>query len=120
MGSLLRRLRDLRRDEDELVADELRSAASDQGCTAVAAAADRSLVTVAGMVRCVTVQPKTKVPAVVAELYDGTQPVDLVWLGRREIKGIVPGTYLRASGRLCHRGRTATIYNPAYDILPKP
>lgn len=118
MSTVLTRLRDLLRSEDDLVADELRSEAAAQGCTPLAEARDRAVVTVAGTVRSVTLGPEGAVPSLVAELYDGTTPVDLVWLGRREIRGIRPGTYLRATGRLSRTGRSARIYNPAYDIVP--
>lgn len=118
--SLLKRLRDLGRPEDDLAADELRTEVSLSGCTPVAEVEDRAVVTVRGTVRSVTLRPRMKVPALVAELYDGTEPVDLVWLGRREIVGVEPGRYLRATGRLCRGQRTATMYNPAYEILPTP
>lgn len=118
--TLLQRLRDLTRSEDDLVADELRSEASRSGCEPVAEGADREVITVRGTVRSVTHRPSTKVPALVAELYDGTEAVDLVWLGRREITGVEPGRHLRATGRLCRRRGGATIYNPAYEILPTP
>ncbi|WP_307818135.1 OB-fold nucleic acid binding domain-containing protein [Janibacter endophyticus] len=118
MSKVLDRLRDLLRAEDDIVADELRSEATARGCTAVAEAVDRQVVTVAGTIRSVTLRPEQSVPALVAELYDGTTPVNLVWLGRREIRGIRPGVYLRASGRLCRSTRSATIYNPSYDIVP--
>lgn len=118
MSTVLARLRDLLRTEDDLVADELRTEAAAQGCTALGEARDREVVTVAGTIRSVTLGPEGGLPSLVAELYDGTTPVDLVWLGRREIRGIRPGIYLRATGRLCRTERSARIYNPAYDIIP--
>lgn len=120
MSTVLRRLRDIVRSDDDLVDDELRTGAKDLGCTALDEAPDREVVTVAGTIRSVTLRPRVTVPALVAELYDGTCPVDLVWLGRREIGGIRPGAYVRAHGRLCQGTRNRTIYNPSYDIVPPP
>lgn len=114
---LLRRWAELRRSDDDVEADELRVAATAHGCTPVGEAKDRELVTVAGTVTAVTLRPRATVPALVAELYDGSEPVSLVWLGRRRILGIQPGTYLKASGRLCHPKDRATIYNPSYELL---
>ena len=50
MSKVLDRLRDLLRAEDDIVADELRSEATARGCTAVAEAVDRQVVTVAGTI----------------------------------------------------------------------
>lgn len=116
--SLLKRLRDLTRPDDEIVDRELRTEAADQGCTAAAEALDRHVVTVAGTIRSVTLRPESTVPALVVELYDGTCPVSLVWLGRREIRGLRPGVYVRATGRICRTQRARTIYNPSYEIVP--
>ena len=38
-----------------------------------------------------TLRPRADVPALVVEIYDGSRPLHLVWLGRREIAGIQPG-----------------------------
>ena len=35
--------------------------------------------------------PRGGAPALEAELYDGSDVIDLVWLGRRQIAGIEPG-----------------------------
>ena len=118
MSSVLDRLRDLLRSDDDIVADELRTEAAARGCTSLQEARDREVVTVAGTIRSVTLSPEGSVPSLVAELYDGSTRVNLVWLGRREIHGIRPGTYLRATRRFCRAERTARIYNPAYDIVP--
>ena len=55
----------------------------------------------------------------VAEVYDGSAAVQLVWLGRRKIRGIDPGAYLKATGLLCRPGGVPTIYNPAYELVPR-
>ena len=53
-----------------------------------------------------------------AELYDGTEGVQLVWLGRRSIPGIEPGRTVKVRGRVAIRDGQKVIYNPDYDLLP--
>ena len=118
MSTLLRRLADLGRSDDDLVAGELREASSAYGCQPIDEAPEREIVAIAGRVTAVTLRPRATVPALVAELYDGSHVVQLVWLGRRRIIGIDPGAYVRARGLLCRPGGRATIYNPAYELLP--
>lgn len=118
MTTLLRRLVDLGRSDDDVAAGELRDAATAQGCRPVAPGTDRVVVTLAGSISAVTLRPRATVPALVAQLYDGSITVQLVWLGRRHIAGIEPGTYVKVTGLLCHPDGTATIYNPAYELVP--
>lgn len=102
----------------QLEADELQEDAVRLGCTPMCDLQDRELATVSGTVRSVTLRPRVNVPALVVELYDGTRTINLVWLGRRTIGGIAPGTYLRARGRVTYTRGTPTIFNPAYEIVP--
>ncbi|WP_226344969.1 OB-fold nucleic acid binding domain-containing protein [Agilicoccus flavus] len=81
--------------------------------------ADRSLVDVVGVVRALTFPPRQRVPELVADLSDGTGTLVLVWLGRRSIRGIEPGTLLRVRGRVCLRRGRPTVFNPAYELLPE-
>jgi hypothetical protein len=75
-------------------------------------------VRVAGTLRTVTLRPRGGVPALEAELYDGSGIVELVWLGRRRIAGVEPGVQLIARGRLTMFDGKQTIFNPLYDLLP--
>lgn len=43
--------------------------------------------------------------------------VRLIWLGQRQVPGIVAGGYLRVSGMLSTRDEPV-IYNPRYEIVP--
>jgi RecG-like helicase len=102
----------------QIEADELQEDAARMGCTRMCDLQDRQEATVSGTVRAVTLRPRVNVPALVVDLYDGTRTINLVWLGRRTIGGIQPGTYLRASGRVTHSRGIPTIFNPAYEIVP--
>ena len=104
--------------ELEFEARELLEDANRQGATPIAELADRADATVCGSVRSVTLRPRVNVPALVVELYDGSKTLNLIWLGRRRIGGIVPGTYLTARGRVTFKHGIATMFNPAYEIKP--
>jgi hypothetical protein len=67
----------------------------------------------------VTFRPRRGVPALEAELYDGTGAVQLVWLGQRRIAGIEPGRRLRAAGFVSECGGRPVVYNPRYELAPK-
>jgi hypothetical protein len=117
-GLLSRVTARLARTELEFEAQELQEDTGRIGATPIAELADRSDAVVCGSVRSVTLRPRVNVPALVVELYDGSQTLNLVWLGRRRIGGIVPGTYLTAHGRVTFKHGVPTIFNPAYEIKP--
>ncbi len=102
-------------EADEERAHALRSA----GCVPVSSVADRRRASVSGVLRSVTLRPREGVPALEAELYDGSGTVDLVWLGRRSIGGVEPGRRLRAEGLVCSLEGRPTIYNPRYELRPR-
>ncbi|WP_435198388.1 OB-fold nucleic acid binding domain-containing protein [Janibacter sp. GS2] len=118
MAALLRRLADFGRSDDDVAAGELREAATAQGCRPLAPGTDREIVTLAGTVAAVTLRPRATVPALVAQVYDGSMTVQLVWLGRRRITGIEPGAYVKVTGLICRPEGVPTIYNPAYELVP--
>lgn len=117
-GLLSRMTARLSRTESELEAVELQQDTSRLGGTPIVDLVDRSQASVCGAVRSVTLRPRVNVPALVVELYDGSKILNLVWLGRRRIGGIVPGTYLTVHGRVTYRHGIPTIFNPAYEIVP--
>ncbi len=104
--------------ESELEDRELKHDTWRLGATPIAELQDRSQASVCGAVRSVTLRPRVNVPALVVELYDGSKTLNLVWLGRRRIAGIVPGTSLTAHGRVTYKHGIPTIFNPAYEIKP--
>lgn len=102
----------------DLEDEELQADASRIGATPIAELPEREQVQVCGTVRAVTLPPLRSVPMLVVEIYDGTTPLNLVWLGRRQIRGIGTGTYLTARGRVTRVKGVRTIYNPSYTIRP--
>jgi hypothetical protein len=77
----------------------------------------RDRVTVTGRVRQVRVQPRNGVATVEVTLADGTGDVRVVFLGRRHIPGIVPGSYLSARGVVGQRAGHLEMMNPDYTLL---
>jgi RecG-like helicase len=118
-GGLLRRAVHRIAAEDEEIDDaELQEqVASSDGATAVARCSARTVVTVLGTVRSMTLRPRAGTPTLEVELYDGTAVVTLVWLGRREIAGIAPGRKLRATGRITSTDARRVIFNPRYELV---
>ena len=97
-------------------ARELQHEAVEAGCCPIALAADRQLVSLHGTLRTVTLRPRGGVPALEAELYDGTGLITLIWLGRRRIAGIEPGRNLSVEGRLGVHDSTRVMFNPRYEL----
>jgi hypothetical protein len=117
--SLLGRLGErLTRTAEQAEAAELQEDTARHGATRMSDLKDRQVATVTGTVRAVTLRPRVNVPALVVDLYDGSRTINLIWLGRRTIGGIEPGTYLRATGRVTYVRGMPTIFNPAYEIVP--
>ena len=71
---------------------------------------------VRGVLQSVTLRPQAGVPAVSAQLYDGTATVTLIWLGRRRIVGIDPGRVLSAHGRVNQQAGELVMFNPEYEL----
>jgi hypothetical protein len=105
-------------DEGELEADTLSSEAAASGAKAVCDCTAGEKVEILGKVRTVSLQPYDSLAALIAEIYDGTDAVDLIWLGRRTIAGIEVGRTIRATGRIAMRGGHKAMYNPSYQLIP--
>jgi hypothetical protein len=99
-------------------ARELRRTHAEIGVHKIAEAPDRELVRLRGTLRTVTLRPRGGVPALEAELFDGTGVITIVWLGRRRIAGIAPGRAMQVQGRIgAHQG-VRILYNPRYELMP--
>lgn len=128
-GGVLRRLvRKLTSDVEALDADDLSSDADRSGARRASECACGEEVTVFGRLRSVEFCAQaddaagteggggTGKACLEAELFDGTEGVTLIWLGRRRIPGIEPGRTMRARGRLAIRDGRKVLYNPYYEI----
>jgi hypothetical protein len=117
MGRLRAKLSDWANTADQEARD-LRTAYEAKDVLSIAEAPDRALVRLRGTLRTVTLRPRGGVPALEAELFDGTGMLTIVWLGRRHIAGISPGRSLQVQGRIGLHDGTRTLYNPRYELIP--
>ena len=111
------RLARLGRSTEELASDERHRVAVDAGADSIAAARDRSRVTLRGTIEVLTVRPRRHTPWLEAELSDGTGRVTLIWMGRHEVPGIEVGREMLVRGRISAIDGERRIYNPRYELL---
>lgn len=109
-------MRRLASSKAELEAEDLQRSTSEEGATPIAGCGERQRACVAGTLRTVTLRPRGGAPALEAELYDGTDVINLVWLGRRRIAGIEPGRRLRAEALVSVQDGRKVMFNPRYEL----
>ncbi len=116
-GGYWRRLvRSLTSDVAELDADDLSERSQAGGAQRACDCECGQEVVVLGRLRSVGLSPQASIATFEAELFDGTEGVTLVWLGRRRINGIDPGRTLKARGRMAVRDGHKVLYNPYYEL----
>jgi hypothetical protein len=103
---------------DQNARDLRRTHAEAEGGISIADAPDREPVRIRGVLRTVTLRPRGGVPALEAELDDGTGVLTVVWLGRRRIAGIEPGRSVSVQGRIGAHEGGRIIFNPRYELMP--
>ncbi|WP_229051221.1 OB-fold nucleic acid binding domain-containing protein [Aeromicrobium sp. Leaf350] len=101
---------------DNRDAAELRDDAARSGCCHIVDAAPREKVVIHGVLRSVTQRCADDVTTLEAELYDGSDSVTLVWLGRRRITGVAAGRSLTARGRIGTKAGRKVLFNPVYEL----
>jgi hypothetical protein len=116
-GYFSRLVRKLTSDIAELDADDLSERSKAGGARRACDCRLGDEVTVLGRLRSVDLCPGKAAATVEAELFDGTDDITLVWLGRRRIPGIEPGRTIKARGRLGERDGRKVLYNPYYELL---
>ena len=97
---------------------DLRQSHTTDGAVAIADAPEREPVIVNGVLRTVTLRPRGGVPALEAELDDGSGVITVVWLGRRRITGVDPGRSLTVAGCIGRQGGVPIMFNPRYELRP--
>lgn len=116
-GRLRAAVHRLTSSQDEVLAEEEQQESAKLGGTPCGRLTGRRRVTLVGVLRSVTLQPRAGVPALEAELFDGTGTVTVIWLGRREIAGIQAGRRIRVEGLVAVNEGRAVMYNPKYELL---
>ena len=102
--------------DSELDDEELQRDSAASGAVPAGTCLRGQVVSVSGRLRTVAYTPRTNLPTLEAGLYDGSDVVTLVFLGRRSIAGIEPGRQLTARGRIAIRDDRKVIYNPYYEL----
>jgi hypothetical protein len=115
-GYFSRLVRKLTSDVDELDADEMSMRSGAEGAQRACDCRSGEEVTVMGRLRSVELCPTNEAATLEAELFDGTQGVTLIWLGRRRIPGIEPGRTIKVRGRMAERAGQKVLYNPYYEL----
>jgi hypothetical protein len=100
----------------DMDARELKQDTVKAGCCPIEEAGDRQRVELQGSLRTVTLRPRGGVPALEAELYDGSALITLVWLGRRRIAGIEAGRAVKVCGRVGVQNKVRVMFNPRYEL----
>ena len=77
----------------------------------------RERARVAGRVRSLRVRPWGDAPTLECVLVDDTGGLVVVFLGRRKVAGIRPGTRLVVEGTVGSRDGHPAIVNPEYDFV---
>ena len=116
-GRIRRMLNRLAAEDTDLRAEELRQSSDSAGAKRICDCANRERVTVIGSLRTVTQRPRAGLPALEADLFDGSGIVALIWLGRRRILGVEPGRRIEVTGRIAMIDGRLTMYNPQYSLL---
>jgi hypothetical protein len=82
----------------------------------------RTKVRVAGVVESIRVVPKGETYSLEVTVFDGTDRLEAVWLGRRRIAGIDLGEVMILEGMMApHRSNLEimSMVNPAYTLVPE-
>lgn len=114
----LRRALDwLGRSTQELDSERSVQAAHEAGAETVADCHDRQRATLRGRISALTLRPRSGTPWLEAEFTDGSGVVTLIWMGRREIPGVVAGRHVEVTGRVSWVDGERRLYNPYYKLL---
>ncbi|MDB1088794.1 OB-fold nucleic acid binding domain-containing protein [Streptomyces sp. ACA25] len=109
-------------EPDSEAPDSDDSDAEDVACTRICDCAEeaqgRTVVRVSGTLRKVGERTVAGLPAVEAELDDGSGSLEVVWLGRRSIAGVQPGREMVAYGRIATSRGRPVLFNPRYELRP--
>lgn len=105
-------------DSSEAHQRDLRQSQTSDEAVCISEAPEREHVVVNGVVRTVTLRPRGGVPALEAELDDGSGVITVVWLGRRRISGIGPGRAMTVAGCIGRQSGVPIMFNPRYELRP--
>jgi hypothetical protein len=90
-----------------------------EGAVPIARITPRQQAKVAGRVRSIQVQRWSRIPTLELTIIDTAgDTLVVVFLGRRQIAGIQPGTDVSVEAMVASRSGRLSMLNPIYEILP--
>jgi len=113
----LQALRKLGVSNAELESEARRRAAEGMGANKVGELTDRQMARLRGTITELTVKPREGMPWLEAELSDGSGSITLIWMGRREIPGVLAGREMLVGGRVSCVDGKRSLYNPRYELI---
>lgn len=116
-AKLIENIKGLLPSREDLEARDEKAAASQRGTVPVNTLQERKRVSLYGVLRSVTYPPAQGNGSFVATLFDGTGSIDIVWLGRKEVPGVVPGAHMHVQGVVVRHRGTLCVMNPSYQIV---
>lgn len=119
--NIIRRLGErLSEHPEHLRAQETRSwCAQVSDVEQIAVCRPRTRVRIAGRVQSIKLVPRMNTSSLEVQIWDGTDEVTAIWLGRKKIPGIALGRGLVLEGTIGrYRGDVLSMINPAYELLP--
>jgi hypothetical protein len=117
MGLFRRAFERLAETDEERLAEETREWASTiPSCTRIADAPVRTRVTIAGVIRRITVLPMEGNEALEVLVTDGTGEVVVQFMGRRSIVGLGLGTRVVVEGVLGEERGVVKMRNPRLEL----
>src|SRR4051794_41793102 len=96
--------------DSELDAEHLQRESAKCGAMPATQCRRGQVVSVSGRLRTVAYTPRTNLPTLEADLYDGSDVVTLGFLGRRASAGVEPGRQLTAKGRVAIGDDRTPVY----------
>lgn len=116
-GALKRALRRFTASQGDVQNAERQSRAQEAGANSIGTCADRQVVKLRGMISSVTLAPRKGAPWLEVVMDDGSGSVNLVWMGRPAIPGVVAGAQITVEGRISCVDGERRIYNPKYQLV---
>ncbi|HRA06528.1 MAG TPA: OB-fold nucleic acid binding domain-containing protein [Propionicimonas sp.] len=110
-------LRRLGATNAELESQERQRVADEVGASRIGDLEDRQSAWLRGTLTVITMKPRNGTPWLEAELNDGSGAVTLIWMGRREIPGVVAGAEMAVRGRVSYVDGQRRLYNPYYELI---
>ena len=110
----------LSRSTEQLDSEQSVRTAEQSGATPIAQLQDRRRAALRGRISVLTLRPRSGTPWLEAEFTDGSGSLTLIWMGRREIPGMVAGRELTVTGRVSWVDGRRRMYNPFYELLGPP